>query len=79
MHTFTYRYLLIEDVCEHNKLDYDTVMMAISESDISFGTNADTLMATSQLETILKDAHIAIDGLDYNNHDEDDILISLGS
>ena len=79
MHTFTYRYLLIEDVCEHNKLDYDTVMMAISESDISFGTNADTLMTTSQLETILEDAQIAIDGLDYNNHDEDDILISLGS
>ena len=79
MHTFTYRYLLIEDVCEHNKLDYDTVMMAISNSDISFGTNADTLMTTSQLETILADAQIAIDGLDYNNHDEDDILISLGS
>ena len=79
MHTFTYRYLLIEDVCEHNKLDYDTVMMAISHSDISFGTNTDTLMTTSQLETILADAQIAIDGLDYNNHDEDDILISLGS
>ena len=79
MHTFTYRYLLIEDVCEHNKLDYDTVMIAISQSDISFGTNADTLMTTSQLETILADAQIAIDGLDYNNHDEDDILISLGS
>lgn len=75
----TYTYVLLEDVCEHNKLPYDTVMMAISESDISFGTNTDTLMTTSQLETILKDAHIAIDGLDYNNHDEDDILISLGS
>ena len=76
---YTYSYLLIEDVCEHNKLDYDTVMMAISESDISFGTNADTLMTTSQLKTILADAQIAIDGLDYNNHDDDDILISLGS
>ena len=38
----TYTYVLLEDVCEHNKLDYDTVMMAISNSDTSFGTNYDT-------------------------------------
>ena len=87
MHTFTYRYLLIEDVCEHNKLDYDTVMMAISESDTSFGTNYDTFISSTELERVLADSMVAwpvgfrLQPLDYDKHDEDsgDVLISLGS
>ena len=79
MKSFSYTCLDIRDVCEYNDLELDAVMTAICDSDISFGTNADTLISISQLETILEDAQIAIDGLDYNNHDEDDILIRLGS
>lgn len=79
MKSFSYTCLDIRDVCKYNDLELDSVMMAICNSDISFGTNVDTLISISQLETILEDAQIAIDGLDYNNHDEDDILISLGS
>lgn len=79
MKSFTYTCLDIRDVCEYNDLGFDEVMQAICDSDISFGCNADTLISINQLESILEDAHIAIDGLDYNNHDEDTILISLGS
>ena len=48
-------------------------MDAISNSDISYGNNADTLMSANQLEDILGNK------LDWDNHDEDTILISLGS
>jgi hypothetical protein len=79
MKSFTYTCLDILEVCQYNDLEYDRVMDAISNSDISYGTNADTLISVNQLESILEDALIAIDGLDFDNHDEDDILISLGS
>lgn len=83
----TYTYVLLEDVCEHNKLDYDTVMMTIRESDISFGTNYDTFVSSTQLDRILADSMVAwpvgfrLQPLDYDKHDEDDgyVLISLGS
>jgi hypothetical protein len=80
MKSFTYKCVSIQDVCEHNCLDLSSVMDAISNSDISFGTNYDTLISTGQLENILDDAEMNIDRLDYDNHDDEDIvLISLGS
>jgi hypothetical protein len=80
MKSFTYKCVSIQDVCEYNCLDLGSVMDAISNSDISFGTNYDTLISPSQLENILDDAEITVGRLDYNNHDDDDtILISLGS
>ena len=83
----TYTYVLLEDVCEHNKLPYDTVMMAISESNPTFGTNYDTFISSTQLERILADALVAwpvgfrLQPLDFDKHDEDNgyVLISLGS
>jgi hypothetical protein len=83
----TYSYVLLEDVCEHNKLDYETVMMAISESNISFGTNYDTFISSTHLDSILADTSLAwpvgfrLQPLDYDKHDEDNgyVLISLGS
>ena len=50
MHTFTYRYLRLKDVCDFNKLDYTDVIDAVSMSDISFGTNYDTLITTTELQ-----------------------------
>ena len=87
MISYSYKYLTIADVCKHNKLDYDTVMMAICESDTSFGTNYDTLITSTQLDRILADSMIAwpvgfrLQPLDFSNHDEDNgyVLISLGS
>jgi len=73
MKSFTYTCLDILEVCQHNNLEYDTVMDAISNSDISYGNNADTLMSANQLEDIISLK------LDWDNHDEDTILISLGS
>lgn len=79
MKTFTYTCLSIYDVCEHNKLPYETVMTAITDSDISFGTNYDTLISSNQLKTILEQAWIT-NTLNFDNHDEDGfVLISLGS
>jgi hypothetical protein len=80
MQSYTHRYLDLHELCEYNDLDYLVVMNAIANSDISFGTNYDTLISLHQLESILEDAAVHIDGLDYNNHDDDGtILISLGS
>lgn len=73
MKSFTYTCLDILEVCQHNNLEYDTVMDAISNSDISYGNNADTLMSANQLEDIIGNK------LNWDNHDEDTILISLGS
>ena len=73
MKSFTYTCLSIADVCKHNSLDIGETMDEICASDISFGTNADTLITVNQLEDI-----IALK-LDWDNHDEDTILISLGS
>lgn len=72
MKSFTHECLAIADVCEHNKLDYDATMEAISNSDVSFGTNADTLIHGYWLNALL---HMDLDFGDFDN----DILISLGS
>lgn len=72
MKVFTYDCVTLADVCEQNSLDYGSVIEEICYSDISFGTNEDTLISKAMLERVLE---IAIDfgGLD------DSVLISLGS
>ena len=72
MKSFTHECLTLFDVCEYNKLDYDSVLSMISDSDVSFGTNADTLIHGYTLNAILN-RDLGFDGFD------DDILISLGS
>ena len=80
MRSYSYTYLTLKDVCKHNELDYGIVMDAICDSDFSFGTNYDTLITSEDLDNILYDAEIVNDGLDYDEHDDDErILISLGS
>lgn len=72
MKSFTHECLTLFDVCEYNELDYDSVLSMISDSDVSFGTNADTLIHGYWLNAILG-RDLSFDGFD------DDILISLGS
>lgn len=81
MRSYSYTYLMLKDVCKHNNLDYGMVIEAVCDSDISFGTNYDTLMTNQDLDTILYDAEIVDDGLDYDEHYNEDgfVLISLGS
>lgn len=80
MHAFTYRCLKLQDLCDYNRLDFDDVMDAISDSDISFGTNYDTLITTTQLQDILDNSG-DFGVLRYDDHDniDDILLISLGS
>ena len=72
MKTFTIKCVALEALCEFNKLDVDTVWEEISDSPISFGNNADTLLTKSQLEYILGRE------LDLGWEGSEDILISLG-
>ncbi len=72
MKVFTYDCVTLADVCEQNTLDYGHVIEEISNSDISFGTNEDTLISKSMLEQVL-DITIDFGGLD------DSVLISLAS
>ena len=73
MKSFTHKCIGIGEVCEHNNLNMTETMDKICDSDVSFGTNYDTLISVMQLEDILSLK------LDWDNHDEDAILISLGS
>ena len=77
MKVFTYDCVTLGDVCEHNKLDYGDIMEAICNSDVSFGTNEDTLISQATLESILDDNDFIVD-LDFGGLD-DSVLISLGS
>lgn len=70
MTPFTVRCVSIEDVCALNGLDVGDVMEAVCGSDVCFGTNADTLMYTSQLERALGRT------LDWGGLD--DVYVSLG-
>lgn len=80
MRSYSHTYLTLKDVCKHNELDYGIVMDAICNSDISFGTNFDTLITSEDLDNILYNAEIVHNGLDYDEHDVDEhVLISLGS
>jgi len=71
MESFTYHVVTLANVCEQNTLDYNYVIEEICHSDISFGTNKDTLISKRLLEDVL-DIDIDFCGLD------DTVLISLG-
>ena len=77
MRKYTYEYMDIGEVCDYNELDRGEVMDAISNSDISFGTNFDTLISQGQLQEILDDNDFDI-VLDFGRNDET-VVISLGS
>jgi hypothetical protein len=77
MKTFQYTCLHIDDVCNHNDLDYNSVMDMIAASDVSFGNNDDTLITVKTFREILGDE--GYDTLDFDKHDDDNVMISLGS
>lgn len=68
----TCQYYTLADVCQRNRLDYDAVIDAIDNSDVSYGTNADTFITAAMLSRILGGAMLFLDG------QADDVLISLG-
>ena len=70
MKTFTIECVALEDLCEFNQLDIETVFEEIGDSSISFGNNTDTLLTKGQLEYIL--------GRKLYWEGSEDILISLG-
>lgn len=80
MKTYAHTYVDIGDVCRYNNLDVGEVMEAVNHSDISFGTNFDTLISQDQLQSALDD-YFDLDKqvvLDFGKLD-DTIVISLGS
>ena len=78
MTVYSHHYVTIMDVCKHNDLDLGDVMDAISNSNVSFGTNEDTLIAQSTLQNILDNYFEHDVTLDWARLD-DTVLISLGS
>ena len=77
MIVYSHNYVTLADVCRHNSLDYTEVLDAISNSDISFGTNEDTLMSRRQLQDIIDSYLEETVDLDWGKLD-DSVLISLG-
>ena len=78
MIVYSYNYVTLKSVCDHNSLDYSNVMDAICNSNISFGTNYDTLMCRAELKVILDEWFESPVELDWARLD-DSVLISLGS
>jgi hypothetical protein len=78
MIVYSHNYVTLADICKHNSLDYTEVLDAVSNSDISFGTNEDTLMGRSQLQNIIDNYLEEEKDLDWAGLD-DTVLISLGS
>lgn len=79
MKGYIHNYLDIREVAKHNNLDVEKVMDAVSNSDVSFGTNGDTLISKETLRNILWHEDIIEGDLDYGVFTEDYWLISLGS
>ena len=77
MKSYAWTYLDLREVCDYNQLDYGSVMEAICNSDISFGTNTDTLISQETLESILDDNDFNVE-LDFGKYDNT-VVISLGS
>jgi hypothetical protein len=79
MIVYSHNYVTLMDVCNHNGLNYSVVIEYVSQSDISFGTNEDTLISRSQLQSIIDDNMDNVDNveLDWARLD-DTVLISLG-
>jgi hypothetical protein len=78
MKSYTWDYLDLREVCEHNKIDYHAVIGCICHSDVCFGTNTDTLISQSQLQSIIDDGLDTPVILDFGKYD-DTVVISLGS
>lgn len=77
MKIYAHTYVNILDVCQYNNLDFLETMDAISNSHISFGTNADTLISQNQFRSIMEDFFDNV-VLDFSRLDPT-VLISLGS
>jgi hypothetical protein len=77
MRTFTYTCVSLEEVSSEYGLDHFQVSEAISNSDVSFGTNDDTLISISRLSEILMDFDIIEKPLTLP--EQGDIAVSLGS
>jgi len=79
MLVYNYNYVTLKSVCEYNNLDYGEVSTAVCESDISFGTNYDTMICQSQLQDIVDDWFDDLTvKLQWGDLSQD-TLISLGS
>lgn len=76
MKSYAWTYLDLKDVCDYNEVDYGGVIEAISNSDVCFGTNTDTLISQQQLQSILDDNDFDI-VLQFGKYD-DTVVISLG-
>jgi hypothetical protein len=53
MLVYNYNYVTLKSVCDFNELDFYEVTQAVCESDVSFGTNYDTMISRTQLEDIV--------------------------
>jgi hypothetical protein len=79
MKTFTHECVRLKDYCDHNGLEYVNVMEMVSNSDVSFGTNYDTLITLPTLWDILDDNDIDVTKLDDGGVNVHYTRISLGS
>jgi hypothetical protein len=77
MKSYAWTYLDLREVCDYNQLNYGDVIDAISNSDVSFGTNTDTLISQETLQSILDDNDFGVE-LDFGRYDNT-VVISLGS
>jgi hypothetical protein len=77
MKSYAHEYLDLREVCSYNSLDYSNVIDAVSNSDISFGTNYDTLISQEQLQAILDDNDFGVE-LEFGKYDNT-VVIGLGS
>ena len=77
MISYSHQYLDIRAVCEHNGLDVGEVMQHLCDSDVSFGTNYDTLISQHHLQSIIEEGFDNV-RLDFGGYD-DTVVISLGS
>lgn len=79
MIVYSHAHVRIADICNYNNLDVSKVMEAICVSDVSFGSNFDTLITQQQFQSILDDYFDEESvNVDWNGLD-DSVLISLGS
>lgn len=77
MKSYAWTYLDLREVCDYNQLNYSDVIEAVSNSDVCFGTNTDTLISQETLQSILDDNDFGVE-LDFAKYDNS-VVISLGS
>lgn len=71
MDIFTYKCVTLQDFCDNVGWDYMYTLDSLLDSDISYGTNDDTLVMPSTLANICE--------MDLPETVDFDIMISLGS